>query len=284
MSSTLDVLLEQTEKNIGNPELRKKQLQNSAVYGTIIVIDLVGSTDLKYKNPFPSWVPIIEHFYEVVTKAFSERRIEPIKFLGDAVLYFIPDLNDNKTKKYAEMRFNDLAPFQDLSFTEVLELCEKSKRDWWDTYCCFLECPESKPNFQAITIAIDYGHVIDFNLEKEGGIPDPIGEPVDRCFRISKQAGINHILFSEEFFKKIDNEKIDLEKILEIQISKTLLKGIKNDNRVFYYIPQQDELTAYDKEDDLSDNISKIIPIKIKMALLKKENIKFKAIIEGRSK
>ncbi|AXR70067.1 adenylate/guanylate cyclase domain-containing protein [Leptospira mayottensis] len=236
MSEEIDNLMSEEVLKRSSEEI-KRSLLEQAFNATIILIDLTNSTGVKGNKPFPEWYGIIEEFYNKTTKIFREYKIEPVKFLGDAVLFFIPDSGDQRAKNYIESQKKiGITVAENINSKTILDICIQTQKEWWNSYKKYLDYPESQENYMSITTAIDYGLVIDFNLGKDGANPDPLGEAVDRCFRISSVAGPGHLLFSNAFREKLSNECEN--KYIRISVSDTFLKGVKKQEYINYVLPE----------------------------------------------
>lgn len=273
-------------------EIRKQELLDTALNATIVLIDLTNSTGLKKSKPFPEWVEVMEHFYEQVSSEFKLRKWQPVKFLGDALLFFYPDHDDEHSKRYLEKRRqagNGLFP-SDISFLDILQICDTTKNNWWNAYKGYLKFPVSRENFLSITIAVDYGAVIDFNLTQAGQNPDPLGECVDRCFRISSAAGPGQILISRDFQMKLRRCKgfdgSELKKrIIPIAVSDDFLKGVEPQGHVYYLAPgATDEIrwTLHKKNRTLIEETSRPMVHKAKLKLLRREVDTLKGQLENK--
>lgn len=271
MQKEIDTLMSETMLQRSSEEI-KRTLLDQAFNATIILIDLTNSTGIKGNKPFPEWYGIIEEFYDKTTKIFRDYKIEPVKFLGDAVLLFIPDSNDKRAKNYIESQKKiGRSVAENIDHKTILEICIQTQTEWWKAYKKYLDYPESQENYMSITTAIDYGLVIDFNLSKEGANPDPLGEAVDRCFRISSIAGPGNILFSNAFLEKLSSECQD--KYIRISVSDNFLKGVKKQNYINYVLPSEEEEKWLLSENNrqLIENSTKPMVHKVKLKLLRKK-------------
>jgi hypothetical protein len=111
----------------------------------------------------------------------------------------------------------------------------------------------------SITITIDYGLIFDFNQLNEGIGIDPLGTPVDRCFRLSKYAGKNHIVCSKEFLDRFAKEdKTNQEYSQNNFISMNILspKGFIDLTNLFVHLPSIEEtwwILSYKYEEMIFD-------------------------------
>ena len=130
--------------------------------------------------------------------------------------------------------------------------------DYWEfykTYSKRKKGSQSHIEFRQITCAIDYGkeiinwyRIIDDNLGNETDRFDPIGAPIDRCFRISNLAGPGQLLVSEDFYNKIPEEERKKKEegkegaLEKISLAKDSLKGFPNETHVYYVVPPEEQI------------------------------------------
>lgn len=62
------------------------QSPEARVLRTIMFVDMVGSTQLKEKNPEATWINTFAFFYEKITKPILDTNGEIVKFTGDGVM------------------------------------------------------------------------------------------------------------------------------------------------------------------------------------------------------
>jgi hypothetical protein len=158
----------------------------------------------------------------------------------------IPDYDDENSVKYMKAN-NKNIPI--LNIDEIIGLCINIRNDWWNKNKRYIKHKELFDNFMSITTTLDYGLIFDFNQRKESSSIDPLGIPVDRCFRLSKYAGKNHIIFSKEFIQKLEsnNKNYSDDNIIPIKIQSP--KGFDDLNIVYVHKPSSDEtdwILSYD--------------------------------------
>lgn len=257
---------------------KEAELLDACFQATIILIDLCNSTKIKQEITFPKWIFIMQDFFNTITKYFEKRKVFPIKYLGDAVLYMIPYHKDEKAQKYMEINGKEIPR---LKLKEILDLCINIRDEWWKKNEKYIKHEESFKNFLSITLAIDHGLVIDFNQLNESISNDPLGTPVDRCFRISKYAGKNHIVCSEDFINALKSEsKIQRDYCDDCFIKLKICppKGFDELNTVFVHDPSEGEkkwILSYEYEKIITDS-DKPLNQKMQTHLLLKEVNKLK--------
>lgn len=245
----------------------KKLAQDSKIYGTIVIFDLVNSTKLKQQKEFPNWIEDYIPFYDIITKPFSIKGIEWYKFLGDAFLFFIPEAIGS----YPSV----LKP---LSVDKVYDVCKTVLKEYWEYYSLYKEKEfkggEKHINFREITCAIDYGNevfnwcqLVDDNAEKF----DPIGKTIDRCFRFSSLAGSGQLITSEYFYKRLIDLDTSLKNEFElIHFKEGTLKGFPKIKDVYYSKPDDTRINYYldSNNSELVEN-AKTLETKVKLKLFR---------------
>lgn len=247
-----------------NFEDNKRIIKESELSGIVVIFDLTNSTDLKIQRGFPGWVNDLEKFHEIVTQTMLGFEGKWNKFLGDAYLFFYHTGKKGKVPSDISVKGTDY----------VLNACIETMNRFWEFYSIYKEREkgeEKDKNFREMTCAIDMGNeiinwrqIIDDNVEKF----DPIGTPIDRCFRISKIAGPSQLLISKDFYENLCDE--NKHRFLRIHIKEDTLKGFKNEDTVYYYRPSQNIINYIldDKSVELIEN-SKPMVVKAKIKLLR---------------
>jgi class 3 adenylate cyclase len=221
------------------------ELFDAKVKGSIVLIDLTDSTGIKSNLVFPKWVNDIRIFFNIITEAFLKEKVLPVKFLGDAVLFFIPDTSETKFRRQQKEQFN--YEYKSMSVIEVFNLCYETKKSYWEQYKKYALDSKYKENFRQITIAVDYGDTINFYAltdDISAGRYDPIGTVVDRCFRMSSIAAPNQLLVSKDFYDKLfDLDKTTENKFYKLHLAKnSRMKGFPSEDTVYLAIPAEDEI------------------------------------------
>lgn len=63
---------------------------NATVFGSVMVVDMVGSSQLKESNSEPAWLAIYARAFDTITKQIPDFA-EIVKFLGDGIAIVFPD-------------------------------------------------------------------------------------------------------------------------------------------------------------------------------------------------
>lgn len=245
-----------------------KNLKQSEIEGVLVLIDITDSTKLKVKRGFPSWIADYKKCHDLIVNAFLREDVTWYKFLGDAYLFFFSN-DKEKVPHYITHK----------SCAEIFDICQKLMADFFDYYEMFRDRPKGKaknPEFREITCAIDYGkeilnwlNVIDDNKDS---LFDPIGPPVDRCFRVSSQAGPGQLLTSRAFYEKLTGESPNHSAKFEKMTLRESLKGFRDEYSVYYSIPDEKQLHHIldDNNVDLVED-SKIMSLKAKIRLFRRQ-------------
>lgn len=240
--SGLDLLKETAGTGAINTEDTKRRIKEAELSGAVVMVDMTASTDLKLAREFPEWVPFLLKFREIVHEAFPPDEYPDQKFLGDAFMIFIFVDEESKAKTSFKDRKTRKAK-------EILDSCRELMQRHWKFYSVYNKERSrgtKKPvAFREITCAIDFGsNIIDSAsfFSDNGNYLDPVGVPVDRCFRISSIAAPGQLLFSEEFYQLLLQQGVpgnpgrypDTEKI---SLAPDMLKGFPDVTHVYYSVP-----------------------------------------------
>ena len=257
------------DKNQFDYEDQKQLIKNSEIEGTVVLIDMTNSTQLKSDDAFPGWVTYIEKFHKLIFECFENKglkeKVKWYKFLGDAYMFFFSKSENCKKTM-----------IKDLEKPDILSIFEEIMNQFWEFYKSYSKRDRGKPkdrHFREITCAITCGseitnwaQIIDDNNENF----DPIGAPIDLCFRISNIAGPGQLLVSKKFFSELP--KKNQEKFEKITIKKNTLKGFPKENEIYYCLPN-DEQRNYIVSKENVDLIEETdtMTTKVKVRLLRKK-------------
>jgi hypothetical protein len=252
-----------------NPNLEdlKRTIKDAELSGAVVMIDMTASTDLKMAREFPDWVPHLLKFNEIISEVFPPEDFPDRKFLGDAYMFFIFTEDIAKKGNYGSRKC--------YSPVQILAKCREIMSKHWDYYRIYSDKKRGSKKpvaFREITCAVDYGkEIIDTAafFSSQGSILDPVGTPVDRCFRISSIAAPGQLLLSEEFFNLLKKE--DRENIAKISIAPEVLKGFPDVTNVYYSIPEEDVIQhiLHENQVELVEK-TKSMAAKVKIKLLRK--------------
>ncbi len=203
------------EENISKElEDISKELKESYKPGTSVLLDLTNSTELKQRAHENLGLLVftseMKKLKEKIERAFKYPTYYK-KFLGDAYLLFFLSTDKNYTSN------------------TILDSCVSVMNEYWETK-------------QKITCAIDHGcEIINWTEREspdESKLIDPVGIPIDRCFRISSHAAPGQLLVSKYFHKTLSKENQG--QFIQIELAEHL-KGL-DDKEVHYYKPNEDQI------------------------------------------
>ncbi len=244
--------------------------KEAEIQGVPILFDLTASTQLKQQQGFPNWLHDLMKFNEIIFDTFREHA-KWFKFLGDAYLFFFPDKDCEKNCPNLKI----------IAAHEIIDFCENVMNDYWNYYKIYSPSErgaKQQLNFRQITCAIDYGgeiinwwQFIDTNYSNKNF--DPIGPPIDRCFRISKIAGPGQILVSKNFYaKKLDIEENQslCQKFEKISIKEGTLRGFPAETEIYYLRPPEEQIEyILDEKNVELVETAQPMTTKVKMRLLR---------------
>jgi class 3 adenylate cyclase len=196
------------ENHLRESNNRWTALQKSGTAGSLLLIDLSGSTAFKTKHPESVWLPRLQHFYEAVGAALPVGAHR--KFLGDGILVFLP---------LSVARAEDVAGLADGLLNVVAAVSDK--HGYVGDYA--LRC----------RVVLDFGTVYLI-----GGI-DPQGTPVDRLFRAEKFVPPGCVGYSAAF-------RDAAQSTAAFSIGSHYLRGISDERQELFLsrepLPQSEEM------------------------------------------
>jgi len=162
------------EEDIARLRLEVERLQDHLIEGSLMLVDLAGSTAYKTAHPQEVWLPRLVDFRSAVERAIAPTR--PTKYLGDGILLFA--------------RTDEIDPAEFLTFAERIysNLAEMNQK-------------YTSKHIILARIVLGYGSVFLFDGT------DPQGSAVDKLFRLEKYVPNGCIGMSSEFSDqtKIEN-------------------------------------------------------------------------------
>lgn len=149
-----------------------ERLKSKICLGSLLLVDLAGSTAFKTRHPEIDWVNRLHAFYRVVELAL--RPGKPTKYLGDGILAFFP--YDDYEAEWVLNKARDI-------LSDIEELNNSGKF----------------PGDHAIIVRVilNSGPVYLFSGD------DPQGTAVDKLFRMEKYVPDTRVGLTEEFVKGI---------------------------------------------------------------------------------
>lgn len=144
------------------------EVSESAVAGSLILVDLANSTQYKTRNGESAWLGRLFDFYDAVRRGLEP--LKPSKYLGDAVLGF-----------YAA----DVA--------QPHEVCKAAERVMASITTTNSARRYTGEHAMVARVVLNYGRVFLFQAT------DPQGTPVDKLFRMEKYVPDHHVGVIDEF-------------------------------------------------------------------------------------
>ena len=149
--------------------------------GVCIFIDITNSTDIKYMKGIDDWILLLKNSFGV-SEVQKKLRENVIKFIGDAIMFFIPDdslyTEDdtiNNTYSLLEEIFAGIDILKMLHVDELHMKCKVSIHHCKDVY----------------------------NITFFKGHNDYYGKDIDIAARLLTKAKENSIVNSETFYQKV---------------------------------------------------------------------------------
>lgn len=190
-----------------DPELGKKMDNLKPTYGFCFFIDIVGSTELK-DGRLSKWIIFIYNTFANIT-SYLFSKFQPIKSLGDALMFFIPDV----------------AMKGETPLTLYNGLVKIIYSD--------------EPYIKKVKIGAAYCKEA-YNITFIKDVPDIYGKDIDLTFRLASVAKSQEIIMNSDFTKKVRDkyEQIlnkhqfpDVQRIIGPLYQR--LKGFKNEVEIF---------------------------------------------------
>ena len=176
----------------------KETIESNAVEGTLLLVDLVGSTAYKTRNGEYAWLSRLIDFIECVKRGLAPLR--PSKYLGDGVLGFY-NLNEIQPRQLVEIAKRIVSEVQRVN-------AERSYRAEHAIH---------------IRIILSYGRIFLF----EDG--DPQGSAVDKLFRIEKYVPADCIGLTQEIVDKSECSELE-------QAGRYRLRGLAEGRHQLYLL------------------------------------------------
>lgn len=154
--------------------------------GTCFFIDVINSTDIKYKTELKDWGKRLNNTFNFIS-FLNDLPDNVVKGIGDELMLFIPDEDlFNKTS------YNNYFGLIEEIYATIDNLMNYPIEN------TFLECK----------VAIHYCTEV-YNITFFEKANDYYGMDIDLTARLMSKAKANRIVMSEKFFTKVKNDMID---------------------------------------------------------------------------
>ncbi|MCD4744807.1 MAG: hypothetical protein K8R58_00745 [Bacteroidales bacterium] len=207
-------------KDPNSPEIEKILNELPKCPGTCIFVDIVNSTDIKYKTRIKDWGRKLNNTFNFISflNDFPENIV---KGIGDEIMLFIPD-----NALFAKKTYNDYYSLLEEIYATIDNIKNFPLKD------LFLNCK----------VSIHYCTEV-YNITFLEGYNDYYGSDIDLTARLMLKGKANRIVLSEKFYKKVRNDL----KRLNIQKQKTCIKFISSKYiEDFKGVPKLTELRVID--------------------------------------
>ena len=186
-------------KNPNSTEIEDKLKQLPKCPGTCFFIDIINSTDIKYKTELWEWGKKLNNTFNFIS-FLNDIPDNVVKGIGDELMFFISD-EDLKTKTF----YNNYLALLEEIFATIDNIKNYPISD------VFLNCK----------VAIHYCTEV-YNISYFEGANDYYGRDIDLTARLMSKAKDNRIILSEKFYTKVKNDLVEL----NLQKEDTFLKAI----------------------------------------------------------
>ncbi|MCF8229012.1 MAG: hypothetical protein K9G58_00125 [Bacteroidales bacterium] len=151
--------------------------------GTCFFIDIVGSTQIKYREDLKSWGKKLNNTFNFIS-IINEFPDNVVKGIGDEIMLFIPD--EELGRKAAFKDYYSL-------LQEIYATLDNIKN--FPIEGLFLPCK----------VAIHYCTEV-YNISFLEGANDYYGQDIDLAARLTSKAKANRIVMSERFYNKVKQD------------------------------------------------------------------------------
>ncbi|MCK4678851.1 MAG: hypothetical protein KAT48_12025 [Bacteroidales bacterium] len=180
-------------------EMDKKLKDLSRCPGTCFFIDIINSTDIKYKTNVSEWGRKLNNTFNFIS-FLNDFPDNVVKGIGDELMIYIPD-EDLKAKTTYNNYFALL--------NEIFATLDNIKN--YPLEDVFLQCK----------VSIHYCTEV-YNISFFKGVNDYYGQDIDLTARLMSKSKKSRIVLSEKFFTKVKNDVDNL----GLRLEETDLKNI----------------------------------------------------------
>ncbi len=160
--------------------------------GTCFFIDVINSTDIKYKTELKDWGKRLNNTFNFIS-FLNDFPDNVVKGIGDELMLFIPDED-----LFAKTSYNNYFGLIEEIYATIDNLVNYPLEN------TFLECK----------VSIHYCTEV-YNISFFEHANDYYGKDIDLTARLMSKAKASRIVMSEKFFTKVKNDMIDMNMRLE---------------------------------------------------------------------
>lgn len=174
------------DRNPNSTEIREKLSQIPRCPGTCLFIDIVNSTEIKYKTGIAEWGQKINNTFNFLS-LLNEFPNNVVKGIGDEIMLYIPD-DELKSKT----GYNNYLGLLSELYSTIYNI------KYFPNNQLFLECKMSI-------------HYCDeaYNITFLEGANDFYGSDIDLSARLMSKAVANRIVISGSFYNKVKDDISD---------------------------------------------------------------------------
>lgn len=179
-------------KNPTSEEISKKLESIPKCPGVCFFIDIINSTDIKYRTSLKEWGKKLNNTFNFIS-FLNDFPDNVVKGIGDELMLYIPD-EDLKKKESIN---NYIALLE-----EIYATIDNIKN--YPIPDTFLNCK----------VSIHYCTEV-YNITFFKGANDYYGQDIDLTARLMSKAKANRIVMSEKFYTKVKNDMVNLSMDIE---------------------------------------------------------------------
>lgn len=169
--------------------------------GTCFFIDVINSTDIKYKTELKDWGKRLNNTFNFIS-FLNDFPDNVVKGIGDELMLFIPDED-----LFAKTSYNNYFGLIEEIYATIDNLVNYPLEN------TFLECK----------VSIHYCTEV-YNISFFEHANDYYGMDIDLTARLMSKAKASRIVMSEKFFTKVKNDMIDM----NVRLENTALANISS--------------------------------------------------------
>jgi class 3 adenylate cyclase len=174
-------------KNPTSTEIEEKLRQLPKCPGTCFFIDIINSTDIKYKTELWQWGKKLNNTFNFIS-FLNDIPDHVVKGIGDELMFYIPD-----TRLKEKNFYNSYLALLEEIYATIDNIKNYPLED------VFLNC---KVSIHYCTDVYNITFIEDHN--------DYYGRDIDLTARLMSKATSNRIVLSEKFYTKVINDLIEM--------------------------------------------------------------------------